>query len=792
MWAEVQRKNETIGIKDKQIKTLRQTVRRLRIKIDKIDKMQIEKNLKDQDDYIRVKKSVTDDAILALLRRMTGQDKGEYTDPHLRTFAISQHFYSPAGYRYLRKQFNNALPDESTLRGWFASVDGNPGFTQESFNALKALSEEQGRQLPVCLMIDDMNIRKKNVKSNENNVSGDVNLGPNSGEIAKLKKFKTKKGERAPSPDTPRPATEVCVFMIVCLDLRLKIPVGYFLHDRLNGEQLELLARRCMQDLYNVGIVVRAITADGAGCNRNMAARLGADIRVVAITRHRTLPTVFNPREPKPYFPHPSDSSIRVHYIMDVCHMLKLVRNSLAGRKVLKDSDGNTISWHDITALHRKQAIEGLRLGNKLTERHKHWYQNKQKVTLAAQTLSRSVAMSLLFCEMYLPTFKGASATAKFLLMFNDLFDVLNSFTTYSYGCKAAMSLKNEVTWSAALERAKHYIYGLQIRDPKRQSYHSVLDSERVVGFQGFLVAIESVKGLFDDLVRNGPMKYLCTYKLSQDHLEAFFGKTRQRFGPDNNPHAVSFMGSYKRLLIGSEIAASRSANILPQECIKILNFKETSKAARAAKSKKERHKEEERKKLISEIVSLGLFANPDPRVSHLNVFVKAIVGYTAGYVAKAVHRKSNCELCKSTLKATNLNTANLGDYGGLISFKTVNHGLTVPQKDVVFVCSLVEEKIRNLSPSNEAPKLQLVAASREDSIRQITIDSMAAGAFSSLQYGVHTNGTPTEHRQQLIYSICDTYYKIRARRLFCVFNDLNISNAIRHKYTKLILFSNQ
>lgn len=49
------------------------------------------------------------------------------------------------------------------------------------------------------------------------------------------------------------------------------------------------------------------------------------------------------------------------------------------------------------------------------------------KVKLAAQVLSNSVADALEYCESRFPQFKGCKATIKFIRMFNDLFDALNS-----------------------------------------------------------------------------------------------------------------------------------------------------------------------------------------------------------------------------------------------------------------------------------------------------------------------------------------------------------------------------
>jgi hypothetical protein len=46
--------------------------------------------------------------------------------------------------------------------------------------------------------------------------------------------------------------------------------------------------------------------------------------------------------------------------------------------------------------------------------------------------------------------------------------------------------------------------------------------SKRKTGFLGFLLCINAVVGLAEDLVNveNPVLKYLLTYKMSQDHLE--------------------------------------------------------------------------------------------------------------------------------------------------------------------------------------------------------------------------------------------------------------------------------
>ena len=84
--------------------------------------------------------------------------------------------------------------------------------------------------------------------------------------------------------------------------------------------------------------------------------------------------------------------------------------------------------------------------------------------------------------------------------------------------------------------------------------------SKRKTGFTGFLVAMKSIRGLFNDLVgqAEAPFKYLLTYKCSQDHLELFFGAIRSSGGFNNNPTSQLLIAAYKRLFLRSSIASGK------------------------------------------------------------------------------------------------------------------------------------------------------------------------------------------------------------------------------------------
>ncbi|KAF0719484.1 THAP domain-containing protein 9, partial [Aphis craccivora] len=55
----------------------------------------------------------------------------------------------------------------------------------------------------------------------------------------------------------------------------------------------------------------------------------------------------------------------------------------------------------------------------------------------------------------------------------------------------------------------------------------------------GFIVTMTSTLEIAHKLLgrSQSPLKYILTYKMSQDHLELFFGCIRSRGGSNNNPN---------------------------------------------------------------------------------------------------------------------------------------------------------------------------------------------------------------------------------------------------------------
>lgn len=267
-------------------------------------------------------------------------------------------------------------------------------------------SRRVDRSLYCSLVLDEMSIRQ-HVEWDGKKYWGHVDMGTN-----------------LTDADTLPVAREALVFIIVGLADSWKIPTGYFLINSLTGADRAGLVQQCIAKLYDVGVHVASVVCDGTACNITMLNHLGANINSVNM---------------KASFPHPCNNEIAVHAMLDVCHMLKLVRNALASYRKMKDSQGRVVDWSLIERLHELQEREGLHLANRLRSAHIDWSKQKMKVNLAAQTLSASVADALKFCRtvLNLPEFAASEPLEEFIKMFDRLFDLLNSRNPLAKGYKA-------------------------------------------------------------------------------------------------------------------------------------------------------------------------------------------------------------------------------------------------------------------------------------------------------------------------------------------------------------------
>ena len=266
---------------------------------------------------------------LSKQKKKTGQGL-KYT-PELKSFALTLQFYSTKAYKFVRKMFNLALPHPNVVSNWYSKIPAEPGFTEPAFKALSLKVEEakkQQKDVLAALMLDEMSI-KKHVAWDGKRFRGYVDVGDS---------FTEDEGEEA---------TDALVLMVVSLDGSFKMPVAYFFISSMTGKEKANLVTVALEKLTNIGVNVVSVTCDGPPSHFTMIKELGATL---------------DPDNMKTFFRNDNTESGKIYIFLDICHMLKNVRNILR-KHDLVDCDEKRISWTFIAELGKLQEKEGLRQG---------------------------------------------------------------------------------------------------------------------------------------------------------------------------------------------------------------------------------------------------------------------------------------------------------------------------------------------------------------------------------------------------------------------------------------------
>lgn len=132
---------------------------------------------------------------------------------------------------------------------------------------------------------------------------------------------------------------------------RFKTPVAYYFTAKANSDEQANIVRELLIMLSEIDAEVVSLTFDGAPSNIKTAELLGADVWSIDNLNCS--------------FKHPSTGK-PVSVLLDICHMLKLVRNILGNKGFIFDGEGGVIKWDYLVKLEQLQRHEGLLIANKL------------------------------------------------------------------------------------------------------------------------------------------------------------------------------------------------------------------------------------------------------------------------------------------------------------------------------------------------------------------------------------------------------------------------------------------
>lgn len=455
-----------------------------------------------------------------------------------------------------------------------------------------------------------------------------------------------------------------------------------------------------------------------------------------------------------------------------------MIRNTLGNKKILYDEEGEIIRGRYLEQLVTLQEDEGLHAVTKLRKRHLQWQKEKMKVKLATQTFSKSVADALTFCreDLKLPEFSGSAATSRFCIEINTMFDLLNSRNLLCKSdTKKCISVENVEEVREKVQ--KFCVYLEKLHDEKGP----ILQSQTKMGFLGMIICMKNAVALAETLFATEKMKFLMTYKLSQDHLETFFSAVRHCGEFNNNPSCKQFKAAYKKLLMYAEPKLSNSANITDIDGTNILSLP-VAHAKRVSLTGTCSALENGIDNLMNNNTHTE-FAKPDDDDGDDDLIFNAwfcseyaidVICYIAGFVARKLIRVIKCNFCSLALvgKTSKSKLQNRKTEGKLIS----------AFQDLIEVCIVSEYVVRTyrnfFSETQLIPKMVALILSR-----------IPQHVFGDVNHML-SKAALTDHRYQLLKAIAEKYCIIRLHHEG-VCRQQAIER-VRAMHTKLILFKHQ
>lgn len=467
-------------------------------------------------------------------------------------FCLCVHFYSPCAYEFIREVFGKHLPHSRTIKLWYSNSDviSEPGVTEFSLNQIRKVVERmasQNKQFICSIIFDEVHIRK-HIQWYQTKDCGKFIGSTTYG----AQKNKAKQNQQANEEVDPKTngshkkkdpmANQAIVFMLHEINDPIEIPIAFHFISSLDAIDRASLLAEVVRKVTECGAQVISVTFDGFSSNKTMAENLGAKL---SVNPHDMISTISLP------------DCEQIAVILDPSHMIKLVRNNFAGRKILYAPNGRKIEWKYIELLHQYHEKKQFKFCDKLTKRHIQWMNNKMNVRLAVETLSNSVADSLEFLmKLGIKEFSNASETIEFIRHFNTLFDTMDSRSKRMFDeniYKRPLYSGNKRIIFDFWKKSIQYISSLQVlpRDcTNKASLKKVIDSEWQCGFRGFIISIKSLKTIYEDLIeKKAVLDVLPTFCVSQDPLEGLFGKIRRMTGCNDNPTCLQFQGTYRKLL---------------------------------------------------------------------------------------------------------------------------------------------------------------------------------------------------------------------------------------------------
>ena len=396
-------------------KTLKNEVTQLQGEIDK-SAMVVESELGED---LRTIISNTDQNKLSPFMKFFWQEQQKYVQksrntvryhPMIIRYCLALCAKSSAAYDAIRYDEKSGtgfviLPSRRRLRDYKNYIRPERGFNSKIINELATKIKDFGdSEKYVVILLDEIKIQENLVwDKHTGELVGFVDLGDVDLNYATLQK-------------TNEIATHILSFMVRSIVNPFKFSLANFATTCVTSGQIFPLFWKAVGILEHLGLKVMAVTCDGASSNRKffeMHFEMSTELNTSDVT-YRIINDF-------------ADELRYIYFICDPPHLIKTARNCLyhsgSGRgSRLMWNDGLHLIWSHVANIFYEDRECSLHLLPKLTFEHiKMSSYSSMNVKLAAQVLSSTVGHVLL---SFGPP--EAAATAKFCLMMDAFFDIMN------------------------------------------------------------------------------------------------------------------------------------------------------------------------------------------------------------------------------------------------------------------------------------------------------------------------------------------------------------------------------
>ena len=423
------------------------------------------------------------------------------------------------------------LPSLRRLRDYKNYIRPQRGFNKEIISELRNKTKDfSENEKYVTLLMDEMKIQENLVwDKHTGELIGYVDLGDIHTNYATLSKV-------------DQIASNVLVFLIRSIVNPFKFTLANFATTAATATQMFPIMWKAISICELNSIKVLAVTCDGAPQNRKLFKMhfhmtRENDVNPNVDVTYRTI-NMFSPDKRFLYF------------IADVPHLLKTARNCLSNSGSGKLTrymwnGGKYLLWNHISDLFYEDRSCGLHILPKLTYEHvKLTPYSVMNVKLAAQVLSSTVSKVV---SQYGPP--EASETAKFCMLMDTFFDIMNIRNVNSHEYERKPSLKPFTTVDDArfswlrnvfLQYFEDWRDAIENREGNFSKKAKMKMFITPQTYKGLKISVNSIIEATQFLLQH-QVRYILTERFSQDPLENYFGKQRSSGARKDNPSVKDF-----------------------------------------------------------------------------------------------------------------------------------------------------------------------------------------------------------------------------------------------------------